>query len=380
MSQMRLDGSIDEGPEVPSLQERASWVVRHGDHEEYLELPRGEDTAYLTHGLFRYAGKLPPPLVAYLLLRHCPEGGIVVDTMCGGGTTLIEAVSSGHDAYGFDISPVSLVVSQAVSMPAEVSEIREFAARVLKTSPAKQPPADLEEYFSPEAYGLISNGLSSATSAAEKVLMLSIARPASFANTKKINTVVDKKKIPRDPHQLFSVAAEKFILAFEEFNQVATGSSTVSEGKATSTELPDEFADFVLLHPPYLTNTAFSEQTHLQLILLGCSPARLRQLELAYRGSYFHVKNGLKKYLLGWSKILGEASRLLKAGGRMAVVIGDGRIERVRIPVGVITEEFGKDLGLRIVERAEHLLNNQTGWTLSRRMSSQHVVVFEKSE
>ena len=156
------------------------------------------------------------------------------------------------------------------------------------------------------------------------------------------------------------------------------GHSIVKYGKANKIALDDESAAFVLLHPPYLSNTAFSELTQLQLVLLGHDPTALRQNELAYRGSYFHVPNGLKKYLVGWAGILRESSRVTKHGGRIAVVVGDGRIDNVRIPVGSITVEFGRDIGLNVVETAEHIINNQTGWTLSRHMTTQHIIVFEK--
>ena len=41
----------------PALAERAGWVEISGERGELLEVPRGCNTTYLTHGLFRYAGK-----------------------------------------------------------------------------------------------------------------------------------------------------------------------------------------------------------------------------------------------------------------------------------------------------------------------------------
>jgi SAM-dependent methyltransferase len=360
---------------TPSLEERASWITV-GDGT--FELPVGRSTTYLTHGLFRYAGKLPPPLVALLLSRHSSPGDLVVDPMCGGGTTLIEAVSSGRNAVGLDINPVSLLVSEALSTPADLESLSKFSNRLLSRTWTSLPPAELVDLLSPEAYGLMRAGLDSATSAAERTLVLSIARKASYANTKKINTVVDKDKTPQDPSTLLLKATGAFLEGFTEFGNASSGTCRVQEAKATSIPLDDSQADFALLHPPYLTNTAFSELTHIQLILLGHKPLDIRESELAYRGSYFHVPDGLKKYLLGWSRILSEAVRILRPGGRLAVIVGDGRIQHVRIPIGTITVEFAHDLGLRELERFEHLINNQTGWTLSRRMTGQHVVVFEK--
>lgn len=363
---------------TPALDVRASFVdVNEGDTVR-LEIPRAAPTSYLTHGLFRYVGKLPPPLMAWLLANYSAQGDVVLDPMCGGGTTAIEAVSSGRSSLGFDINPVSRLVAEAVSTSASGTSLIDFARATVSEAVATTPPGELADYFSTETYGVLSAGLERAKTAAETVLVLSIARSASFANTKKINTVVDRTKKPKRADDLLNVAAAKWESALERLRATEPAESVVGEASAGSVPLPDESVDFVLLHPPYLTNTAFSEVTQIQLLLMGHNPVKLRSKELAYRGSYFHVTNGLRKYLVGWSKSIEEASRVLRPGGHIAVVNGDGRIEGVRIPIGAITEEFAADLGLKRRLRAFHVLNNHTGLTLSRRMSGQHVLVFEK--
>jgi 16S rRNA G966 N2-methylase RsmD len=362
--------------DTPSLDDRASWVVLHEGVPDTLEVPTSATTTYLTHGLFRYAGKLPPPLVAYLLDRYSEIGDLVLDPMSGGGTIAVEAVSSGRNALSFDVNPVSRLITEAVSTPTDVDALARFAQQVGDSWEPATPSSELAEYFSSEAYGLLEHGLRLAETPVEMTLLLAIARPASFANTKKINTVFDPSKRPKDPDTLLADTTRRFCKGLDELKATEPADSEVGEAAAASVPVPDASADLVFLHPPYLTNTAFSESMHLQLLLLQTDPKLLRKSELAYRGSYFHVRNGLQKYMLGWARILAEAKRALRPEGHLVVVIGDGRIDKVRIPMGAITEELGGDLGMRLVERALHRLNNQTGWTLSRRMTGQHVLVF----
>lgn len=343
-----------------------------------MEVPRQADTTYFTHGLFRYVGKLPPPLVAYLLERYSSPGSTILDPMCGGGTTAIEAATSGRPAINFDINPVARLVTEAVTKQVDVDALLTFSQKVSEEAIPEVSPPRLKEYFSEEAYGLLRYGLDLAHNPAERTLMLSIARKASRANTKKINTVVDPSKNPEDPRKLLHDQASKFARSFEALVATSPATATVAEGRADEIPLEPSSVDFVLLHPPYLTNTAFSEVTDIQLNLLGLDPKELRKAELAFRGSYFHVPNGLKKYLIGWAKILEESTRVVRTGGVIAVVVGDGRIDNVRVPVGTITAEYADDLGLKQLQRSVHVLNNQTGWTLSRRMTHQHVLVFGK--
>jgi hypothetical protein len=81
-----------------------------------FDIPHDVDTSYLGHGYFRYIGKYPPQLVSYVLNKYAPEPPIL-DPMCGGGTTLIEARLRGFDATGCDVNPVARLVSRVVSHP-----------------------------------------------------------------------------------------------------------------------------------------------------------------------------------------------------------------------------------------------------------------------
>jgi modification methylase len=46
-----------------------------------------------------------PELARRLVAEYCPPGGLVVDPMCGIGTTLVEAAALGRRAVGIDLEP-----------------------------------------------------------------------------------------------------------------------------------------------------------------------------------------------------------------------------------------------------------------------------------
>src|SRR5437667_11721805 len=97
------------------------------------------------------------------------------------------------------------------------------------------------------------------------------------------------------------------------------------EGSAEATGVPDASVDLAVVHPPYLTNTAFCEVTQLQLAVLGISHLTIWQRELRNRGSFLREPNGLKKYIVRWNLILKEMHRVLRPGRHCAVVIGAGQ-------------------------------------------------------
>ncbi|MEO6667301.1 MAG: DNA methyltransferase [Nitrospiria bacterium] len=51
-----------------------------------------------------YRGNWSPHVPRNLIIRYTRPGGFVLDPMCGGGTTLVEARLLGRDAVGFDIN------------------------------------------------------------------------------------------------------------------------------------------------------------------------------------------------------------------------------------------------------------------------------------
>ena len=56
------------------------------------------------HRLHPYLGKYVPQLVEELFRRHVPVRGRVLDPFAGSGTTLVQALESGHDSVGVDIA------------------------------------------------------------------------------------------------------------------------------------------------------------------------------------------------------------------------------------------------------------------------------------
>jgi site-specific DNA-methyltransferase (cytosine-N4-specific) len=77
------------------------------------KLPNKRCLRYATHGLHEYRGKFFPQLVRALMnMARVSPNGIVIDPMCGSGTTLVEAALSGRQTFGLDMNPLSVFVTQ----------------------------------------------------------------------------------------------------------------------------------------------------------------------------------------------------------------------------------------------------------------------------
>jgi DNA modification methylase len=78
-----------------------------------LALNRRRNLRYGSHGIHEYRGKFFPQLVRSLLnISGSGRNSIVVDPMCGSGTTLVEASTIGCTSFGLDMNPLSVLMSQ----------------------------------------------------------------------------------------------------------------------------------------------------------------------------------------------------------------------------------------------------------------------------
>ncbi len=60
-----------------------------------------------------HPGKMLPHLAAHAITAYTTPGDLVLDPLCGSGTTLVEALHLGRDAIGIDIEPRFTALAQA---------------------------------------------------------------------------------------------------------------------------------------------------------------------------------------------------------------------------------------------------------------------------
>lgn len=372
---------------------------------EIWEIPHVINSRYLSHDYFRYIGKFPPQIAAAFIAEYGIRELPVLDPMCGGGTSLIEAWIADMPAIGMDVNPVAVLASRVATTPIPVEVLEPIIDDILEKAAGElncptmfspnhgtmlesvKPPALFgnERFFTDVALtelAVLWNIIEAIDNAHVadfcRLAFLGMLRHVSRANVKKMNTEIDKDKQPKPVLTTFASRLHKLKLINRTLVTLPMPRVQVLENDASSLGLEAESVGMVIIHPPYLSNTAFSESVQLPLAWLGYNHHNIWKRELRCRGSYVHEPNGLRKYLVGWHRILGQAVQAVVKGGHICVVIGDGHVDYVRVPMGAITKEFGIDHQLHLVRAVQHRINNNTGWTLNRRMTTQHLLVFMK--
>ncbi len=73
-----------------------------------------QQTRYSAHGIHEYRGKFNPQIVRSVgNICGIQAGNWILDPFCGSGTTLLEAAHCGWNAYGIDLNPLAVIITEA---------------------------------------------------------------------------------------------------------------------------------------------------------------------------------------------------------------------------------------------------------------------------
>jgi DNA modification methylase len=115
-----------------------SWNldVRANDAEHRPTLPRSLVSAVSNrdrvtgapHAFYRYPARFSPVFAREVIEAFTQSGETVLDPFCGGGTSLVEAVSLGRRAVGMDVSSLAAFLTRTKTTPISIHDKREISA------------------------------------------------------------------------------------------------------------------------------------------------------------------------------------------------------------------------------------------------------------
>ncbi len=79
------------------------------------------------HDFYRYPARFSPIFAREAIKTFTQPGDFVLDPFCGGGTTLVEALSLGRRAAGMDVSSLAAFLARTKTTPISVHDKREIA-------------------------------------------------------------------------------------------------------------------------------------------------------------------------------------------------------------------------------------------------------------
>lgn len=114
----------------------------------------------LTHTFYRYPARFSPQFVRAAILEFTKPGDWVFDPFMGGGTSLVEAIALGRNAFGSDISTLAKFVTEAKLLclhDSDAMEVLDWVAE-LEFAINMRLPSKSDEFFLEAGYHRNLNG------------------------------------------------------------------------------------------------------------------------------------------------------------------------------------------------------------------------------
>ncbi len=270
---------------------------------ERSELHRARRLRYGPHDLHEYRGKFFPQLVRSLInISGIPEGSLVLDPMCGSGTTPCEAVAAGMATLGADLNPLSsLIATVKSSIPAtNAKEFKKRAADRLPkfkftgAEPAKVWNEDdlryLGRWFDPNALTDLAAIVTEIGRIRQpayrdffRVCLSNVVRSVSWQKATDLR--VRKEILPYDA----GTAKERFLTeAAAQIDRIHSylcvlnrqGPASVDIRRGNAVDVASIFpkyggkVDLLVTSPPYATALPYLDTDRLSLIVIGLLPRK----------------------------------------------------------------------------------------------------------
>jgi SAM-dependent methyltransferase len=381
----------------PPRQRRALTVVRGGGRVEAggdrslaeilvdaLRAPEREPDAgkTATHPFHTYPARMDPATARHLLALG---DGTVLDPFCGSGTTLVEARRAGLASFGSDINPLAVMLARAKTWTAPQPRRRALleTARAIATAtleegkaarraghqkaPLRRAGANpssrdraVGEWFAPHVRRELEQLASFIEAETDgeireilRVVLSSILYKVSFRASDTDPRPVERHIARGNPARLFARRAELLCLGLDELASVRGPMPRllVADARRLGPEVKPASIDLIVTSPPYAGTYDYTDQHGLRMAFLGLDPGDLARREIGPRTRFAGSPEKRDRAMGEYQRDLGAAlvtmARVLRPGGRAALVIGDSLAGRdpVRADI-VVRDALGDKLSL----------------------------------
>ncbi len=268
-------------------------------------------TGYATHGLFPYRGKFHPQLIKALInIIGIRKGEVILDPMCGSGTTNIEAALMGINSYAIDLSPFCQFMTKVkynslsidIKLLKNISDKSEELFNFFNVNDIKRQLQKIRDNERIKVYQLA---------------LLAFLDALGYS----------KRVIKSDHRQLFAKVLKRyedtvsnFILSSRKYITDLGNLEILENATALRIPLEDNSVDGVITSPPYSFAIDYVKNDEAQLKFLGYDIDEIRSNMIGLVGR--SKKERLENYFNDMEQVCSEVSRVLKRKKYFIMVIG----------------------------------------------------------
>lgn len=380
-----------------------------------------------------FAARMASELLDDHLSRLSP-GSTVLDPMCGSGTVLKKAVELGHNAIGFDMDPLAVLMTKvaltAIDRNKALSLLRSILRNIDSNAKSTELPKWIEKCNETTAFVKFWFGLKQRRRLSQIAVGLSkiskkYSDEADVLRLALSKIIVCKKggaSLAWDvshgrPHKVYSTSDYDVLSGFQQTavslieylgESRPGGKARVRLGDARLLTGQRFKADTIFTSPPYLNAIDYMRGHKFSLVWLGYTIPQLRNVRSASIGAERSGKSAdnmlwkgivesypdlgklnsrqlgfLARYVQDLSEFSRQMKRRVKIGGELVVVMGDSCLTGVNIKnsdfMRLAAESSGFALtstSTRAIEKKHRYLPITANGALAKRMTIETVHKF----
>ena len=323
---------------------------------------------YPIYNWFHFKEGFSRDFVFLMLDRFRVKGGKwVLDPFCGSGTTLLSCKERAINSIGVDVMPLSIFLSQVKTLQYDIEKMKAISRNIFAN---KFVPTDVSAYssmlkrsFTKYALediiffkGIIARIEDPAIRNFFTLALMISSEKVSFAY--KDGSYIKIRPIKHVPpfRPLFKRMVKRMFNDLKRFGP-ERASVKVFQGDARNLNFLDDSAfDAVITSPPYLNIIDYMKVYSLETELFfgeSRSEAIRSYIGLDVTGDFsdfsdLNIPAVGKAYLKDMKRILLEQFRVLKDGGKVAMVVGEGVFPDRIIPVHLHISELAEGVGFKV--------------------------------
>jgi hypothetical protein len=393
-----------------SLSNLGGAIEAHGDLQvrrtlrEILGEASRERGDLLTHGFHSYPGRMHPVIARRCMEHYTSKRDVVLDPFCGSGTVLIEAVAQGRDAVGVDLNPLAIRLAtvkcwlwtprERESLLAHAEQVEQRSLQRVQTRTpirADLPPGELkwyEPHVLKELAGLWHEIQQVPPSRVRDALQLVFSSMVVKFSKQKADTsqVAVGKRIRKGlVSEFFLRKASELAVRLDELRRAAPRSAR--EPQLMQQDVlrlrPNAFprAAMIITSPPYVGTYDYVAHHERRFAWLGIDPAAFHQRELGARRAYSRsaeAERDVHQWSTQFQQCLRAMHRVMQRDGKAMLLIGDGQIGRVRIPMRELVRDLAPEAGFTVVASASQ---SRDDWHSAGRARprQEHLIALKKT-
>lgn len=356
--------------------------------EFFSSLDTCEDKRSSTHGIHPYPAKFIPHIPRALIDAYTDVGDVVLDPMCGSGTTVVEATLAGRVGLGGDINPVSTLVSSAKTVhlgPAHLVELSNLLDEVRDALSGPTISRDVPEFHNRDHW--FSDGASQGLAecvhlisslsleesrilarSALSAIIVSVSRQDSETRWARVDREVTRREVMERYARRLSYSVERS----QEYSRSASGEAVIWRGDARNLPLADDSVDLIVTSPPYANSHDYYLYHKLRMFWLGFDVRSVQEAEFGSRNKHSDKKLEIDHYLAAMAGVLSESHRVLRDGAHACIVVGDAVIRGEFFDMGDQLRSLADQAGLKVTDHFRFAQQRYTK-TFTRGFGTSHL-------